>query len=120
MKSKGAVPVPYIIALILGVLVLGFVTYSLFFSNNEFGSSLKEYGCRSRKMSYCSAWENDPDSVGQFSLVCGDKDDSQFDYHPRDYYAPTCCEFDWAHGTAYEVCQESGGSGGSGGRPTPT
>jgi len=117
MRLKGAVPVPYIIALILGVLVLGFVTYSLFFSNNEFGSSLREYGCRSRKMTYCNAWENDPDSVAEFSLACIDKDDS--DYHPRDYYAPNCCEFNWAQGSAFSVCQESGGSSGTGGRAVP-
>jgi len=90
MKSKGAVPVPYIIALILGAMVLGFITYSLFYSNSEFSKSMREKKCEYQKMMYCNG-----DQMKEFAPdSCEEKDED--DYNSLDYYAPDCCEFDWA------------------------
>lgn len=92
IMKKGAVPVPYIIALVLGIIVLAILSYWLFFSSGQAGMTIKEYSCRAKKMSYCNewrmnAWESPPDGL----VFCD--------------YAPDCCQFDWAKDLVEDDCK---------------
>jgi hypothetical protein len=55
-KSKGDVPVAYIIAIILGVLVMGLLGYWLYTSGPRVETFMTESECKTRKMSACTEW----------------------------------------------------------------
>jgi hypothetical protein len=55
-KSKGAVPVAYIIAIILGVLVMGLLGYWLYTSGPKVETFMTESECKSAHMSACAEW----------------------------------------------------------------
>ena len=93
MNSKGAVPVPYIIALILGAMVLGFITYSLFYSNSEFSKSMRERKCEYQKVMYCNLQDRSGYDGFAPAQCCENNDDECV---KADYYAHDCCEFSWA------------------------
>jgi hypothetical protein len=57
MMKKG-VAVPYIIAILLGVGVIGLVGYWLFVSGGQFGGSATEQSCRNSFSTWCSQWSN--------------------------------------------------------------
>ncbi len=103
MKKKGAIPIPYIIAIILGVIVLSLVAYWLFFSTNEFGGTISESTCKAKKMAYCNEWRmnawEQPNGVTGFSTDCNSISDE------NNYYAPECCEFTWAHSIKQSDCE---------------
>ena len=48
------VAVPYIIAILLGVGVIGLIGYWLFVSGGQFGGSAATTGCRSAQLNYCN------------------------------------------------------------------
>lgn len=52
MLKKGSVPVPYIIALILGVAVVGVFVYWIYVSGGSIGSAQ----CTAIRVRYCEAW----------------------------------------------------------------
>ncbi len=106
ITKKGAIPIPYIIALILGIVVLAIVAYWLFFSSGQFGGTISEASCRAKKMAYCNAWRingwaEKPNGVDDFSTACNGIDEDNRDK----YYAPECCRFEWAHSMTLEKCQ---------------
>lgn len=82
MRKKGAVPIPYIIALVLGVIVIALLAYWLFMSGGEFGTMITESSCQAKKMSYCNRWKFE-----------GSKPDKEFCAASGESYAPECCEF---------------------------
>lgn len=91
MRKIGAVPVPYIIALVLAIIVIALIAYWLFFSGGEFGRIIAEKGCEAKKLAYCNEWKTTgtkPDP-GAFSATCPIDD-------RENYYAPECCIFEWA------------------------
>ena len=57
IRNIGSVPVPYIIALVLAIIVLAIIAYWLFFSGTDFGRIIIEAGCKSKKMAYCNEWK---------------------------------------------------------------
>ena len=60
MNSK-AVAVPYIIALVLGIGVLGLVGYWLFTSGGKFGGEALSAQCNSQKLIFCQGggWKSE-------------------------------------------------------------
>jgi len=95
INKKGDVPTPYIVALVLGVIVIALVAYWLFFSGGSFGNMIQENACKAKKMLYCNDWKAKfpamPDGH-EFSASC----DTVNTNGKENYYAPDCCSFDWA------------------------
>lgn len=56
MLKKGAIPVPYIIALILGIVVVGILGYGFFVLGWRIPGLSAEQQCSTRKSSYCTEW----------------------------------------------------------------
>jgi len=101
VSKKGAVPIPYIIALVLGVIVIALIAYWLFFSGGQFGTVITEKACEAKKMGYCSNWKikgTKPDK--DFSAIC-----SEVEKDRTKYSAPECCILEWAlDGLSAEEC----------------
>jgi hypothetical protein len=100
LMNKGAVPIPYIIALVLAIIVIALVVYWLFFSSGDFGDIISEKGCEAKKMAYCSEYKTSSSSTS-FSTSC----DSINDNNKNEYYAPECCFDEKFHGSADTLCQ---------------
>ena len=83
LYEKGAVPIPYIIALVLGVIVIALISYWLFMSGGEFGTAIMESSCQAKKMNYCNTWKLDGSKPGneEFCAASGSS------------YAPGCCDY---------------------------
>lgn len=93
MRKMGAVPIPYIIALVLAIAVIALISYWFFVLGGDFGGIIVEKGCEAKKMAYCSEWKTTgtrPDP-GVFSAGC-----TTVNANRDNYYAPECCQFDWA------------------------
>ena len=56
MLKKGTIPVPYIIALILGIVVVGILGYGFFVLGWKIPGLSAELQCNARKDSYCTEW----------------------------------------------------------------
>ncbi len=94
MRKTGAVPVPYIIALVLAIIVIALISYWFFVLGGDFGGIITEKACEAKKLAYCSEWKTtgtEPDP-GEFTTTCG----SITDTNRENYYAPECCRFQWA------------------------
>jgi hypothetical protein len=93
LGKMGDVPLPYIIALVLGIIVIVLIAYWLFVEGGLFGGTITEKGCEAKKLAYCSDWkvQGAAPAPGKFSKDCDtvNKDKSL-------YYAPECCIFKWA------------------------
>lgn len=55
---KKGVAIPYIIAIILGVAVIGLVGYWLFFSGGQLGKGVATQQCRADFREACTEWAN--------------------------------------------------------------
>ncbi len=53
---KADVPVPYIIAIIIGIAVIALLGYWFFMTGGGFLTEVSEQGCRTLKSRFCSAW----------------------------------------------------------------
>lgn len=98
MRKMGAVPIPYIIALVLGIAVIALIAYWLFFSGGEFGGIITEKACEAKKMAYCNELKSTGTQSKSFSADC-----DTVNANRDNYYAPECCRFDWAHGST-DIC----------------
>jgi len=104
--SKGEVPIPYIIALVLAIVVIGLVVYWLYFSSTDFQNTINEYSCRSKMSAYCNQWKlSTIVPATYFGGKSSSKDDCPV---PRgmagNVYAPECCGFTWATGDLRSYC----------------
>ena len=104
--GKGDVPVPYIVALVLAIVVIGLVVYWLYFSGGDFYRTISEYSCRSKMSAYCSQWKLSGEAPrpyfgGSPSDACPV---SQARMDSGDIYAPECCGFEWSIGDMHESC----------------
>jgi hypothetical protein len=104
--SKGEVPIPYIIALVLAIVVIGLVVYWLYFSGGDFYRTITEYSCRSKMSAYCSQWKLGGDAPKPYfaSSPTDACPVSQGRVASGEIYAPECCGFDWALGDLRESC----------------
>jgi len=66
--KKGAVPIPYIIALLLGIAVVAILGYWFFVLGGQWGGEVSLQGCRNKALLYCQAYQGsgyDEDEDGQ-------------------------------------------------------
>jgi len=105
--AKGEVPIPYIIALVLAIVVIGLVVYWLYFAGGDFYKTIREYSCKSKFSAFCSQWKLGGSMPNGKSSFAGPSSDTGYCPVPEgvkgNFYAPECCEFDWAVGTDVEL-----------------
>jgi len=56
MKTKGALPVPYIVALIIAILVIAVLIYYFLIIAPGPGNELDVQKCNARAVTYCASW----------------------------------------------------------------
>jgi len=54
--SKGTLPVPHIIAIVLGIIVLALLGYWFFTTGGTFSGTASEAECRGKFLQYCISW----------------------------------------------------------------
>ncbi len=52
---KGAVPIPYIVAIVLGIAIIGLIGYWLFVSSSKLGETISASECQAKAYQYCSS-----------------------------------------------------------------
>jgi len=52
--SKGAIPVPYLIAIIFAVVIIGFIGYYFYTELAIFGGKLSESQCLTKRITFCT------------------------------------------------------------------
>ncbi len=95
---KGAVPVPYIIALLLGIAVVAILGYWFFVLGGQLGGEVSQQSCTSKASIYCTTWqangyattEDDDPNVGG---LIGVKWFSKTTETADTAYAPKCSAF---------------------------
>ena len=55
--NKGAVPIPYIIALLLGIAVVAILGYWFFVLGGAIGGEVTLATCQTRAHTYCAGWQ---------------------------------------------------------------
>lgn len=68
--KKGSVPIPYIIALLLGIAVVAILGYWFFVLGGQWGGEVTMQRCRSKAVTYCTTWQ----SNGYATTTDGDPD----------------------------------------------
>ena len=56
MSKKGAIPVPYLIAIIFAVAIIAILGYMFFKQIGIFSGELTRAECEARKLTYCARW----------------------------------------------------------------
>jgi len=87
--QKGAIPVPYIVALILGIVIIALLGYWFFVLGGRLPGQATEGVCREKALVWCSEWSGtgyDASGFVGFSTTCGAEDIAS-------YYAPECCSY---------------------------
>ena len=86
MRRKGAVPIPYIIALLLGIAVVSILGYWFFVLGGQWGVEVTLQRCNTMAMTYCTTWRTaaygydkteDEDGTGRPNIVGWFYDKSQ-------------------------------------------
>ena len=54
--SKGDVPISYIIAIILGIIVVALLGYWFYTTGGKFSGTASETACRGKLLQYCTLW----------------------------------------------------------------
>jgi hypothetical protein len=57
LMNKGAVPIPYIIALVLAIAVIALIGYWFFFLSGQWSGQVTETQCTTHAITYCSDWK---------------------------------------------------------------
>jgi len=70
-KKKGALPVPYIVALIIAILVIAVLVYWFFVLSGQGGNEATFRLCQGKMFTYCSQW-----SGCNYQDTCQPKDKS--------------------------------------------
>lgn len=79
--SKGALPLPYIVAIVFAVIVIAIIAYMFFTQTGIFSKSVNEEYCGAKRLKYCFDWK-----------VAGGGEDNK----PKGgwgNYAPECKDF---------------------------
>lgn len=100
---KKAIAIPYVVAIILGIIIVGVIGYWLFLLYGGGVGTASEAVCRSKLLTYCSEWAETGYSVKpggkEFSKACGEEGVSNT-------YAPECCAYSWASDVTSGNCQK--------------
>jgi hypothetical protein len=91
--KKGAVPIPYIIAMLLGIAVVAILGYWFFVLGGQWGGEVTLQRCRSKAVSYCTMWQGngyatsgtDPDLGGVTGVKWFSKTAGAYDERCEDY-----------------------------------
>jgi hypothetical protein len=98
--KKGALPVPYIVAIIIAIIVIAVLVYWFFVLSGKGTGTATEQFCRTKEFTYCSAWApNNYDPTKKpngVDFCCG-----------TGTYAPECesCCSNWASAVDITECQ---------------
>jgi hypothetical protein len=88
MRSKGALPVPYIVAIIIAVIVIAVLVYWFFVLSGKGNTQATDAFCRAKELTYCSQWApsnfNPSSQPSGQRFCCGDTT-----------YANECRTLDW-------------------------
>jgi len=123
-NTKGAVPIPYIIALLLGIAVVAILGYWFFVLGGTWGGEVTAETCRTRALTYCTSW--------QMLGFPYDVDDTSQPPDIVDWFSnkfPECASYETTLGFSGKInaeddrvaCQtilSGGGNGGNGVTPT--
>jgi hypothetical protein len=107
MRSKGALPVPYIVAIIIAVIVIAVLVYWFFVLSGKGSTTATDSFCRAREFTYCAQWATssfdlnnrpgkntaNPTDTGK-SFAVGDNS-----------YAPECKDISWAGQVGQAECR---------------
>lgn len=99
MRSKGALPVPYIVAIIIAVIVIVVLLVWFFVLSGKGTNAATDAFCRAREFTYCTSWaanSYDPSKIpgGKTGFCCG-----------PDSYANECSSIDWARSVGQTECK---------------
>ena len=99
--SKGELPVPYLIAIVVGIIVIGILVYMFITKTGIFQGFTLEQECRAKLHLWCSKWElngwsSDWEQKNPFASGGGNVN----------VFAPECSQFSWAHVSRPEDCQK--------------
>ena len=107
MRSKGALPVPYIVAIIIAIIVIVVLVVWFFVLSGQGNTQALDKICRATEFTYCTAWAvNGYD----YSKIPGGK--TGFCCGP-DSYADSCNPLDWARQVNAPECRSLFGQGGA-------
>lgn len=56
MSSKGSIPIPYIIAIIFGIVVIAILAYWFFTTTGGVGGATQEVECETALFEFCMSW----------------------------------------------------------------
>ena len=127
MRKKGAIPIPYIVAGMLGLAVVAVLGYWFFELGGEWGGEASLQDCKSRALAYCTEW--------QFKGYRYDSDTCEPNVGWFDERYKSCASYAYSLGFTSRGCDESssyyaeackaifsgggGAGGGGGGDPWP-
>jgi hypothetical protein len=91
--TKGALPVPYIVALVIAVVVIALLAILFLSSYIQSKEKSSEIICRAKEIAYCTAWAAtgyNPDSMPEKKLFSEQN--------------PDCATYAWAKSVSKGVC----------------
>jgi len=94
-KMKGALPVPYIVAIIIAILVIAVLVYWFFVLSNEGTTTSSETICRGKEIAYCTQWS-----------ATGYNPDSQPGKKDFSLWASDCVSYSWAKSVNPTACRQ--------------
>ncbi|MFH8086611.1 MAG: hypothetical protein QW609_02205 [Candidatus Aenigmatarchaeota archaeon] len=96
---KGAIPIPYIVAAILAIIVIALIGYWLFVSLGLFGEKLSEDQCNTRIREFCYEWRY----LSNFNKT----DETKIPAGGWENFEPRCKYLNWGNAPV-EKCEELG------------
>ena len=109
-SRKGEIPIPYILAIVLVVIVLGLLAYWLYTGGKGWDQIVSESTCRAKLKFYCNSWkvntyaaDKKPNGVTDFSDDCNTVNQIE---NKDKYYAPDCCALTWAQDVGQPTCEQ--------------
>lgn len=105
ISRKAELPIPYILAIILLVIVLAIVAWWLYTGGVGFDVVSSDAVCKAKLGFYCNQYALDnyqaKPSGQDFSAACG----SITKENKGTFYAPDCCSYDYALAVSQASCQ---------------
>ena len=107
MRSTGALPVPYIVAIIMAIIVIVVLVVWFFVLSGNGNLQALDKLCRATEFTYCMTWSAnsfDPSKIpgGKTGFCCG-----------AGSYADNCNQLDWARSVGLAECKSLLGQGGA-------
>ncbi|RLI73191.1 hypothetical protein DRP04_16100 [Archaeoglobales archaeon] len=97
--SKGAMPVPYIIAIVIGIIVIGVLAYMFVTKTGIFSGFTSEQECKAKLKVWCTQWQ-----LSGFDPLW--PHDNPFASGQDNDFAPECRSFSWARNPSRDDCEK--------------